>query len=81
MPCRDEDGKRDTLSAKKGCRTRFPQVMHQTIHIFGHKVVDKWVAIRVPIQVHLFYQHLSHCLLAGISTRYSEVVFRRKAEE
>jgi len=60
-----------TLSANKGCRTRFPQVMHQAIHIFGQKVVDNRVARFVRTMLHFSYQHLSHCLLTGISTRCS----------
>ncbi len=41
--------------------------MHQAIHIFGQKVVDKWVARFVLAQVHLFYQHCSDLPVGPIS--------------
>ncbi|SRR6266496_3503208 len=52
--------------------------MHQTIHIFGQKVVDNRVARFVLALLHFSYQHRSDLPDGAISSRCFEVVFGQK---
>jgi len=64
----------NTSSVKKDSRTGFPQHGGGYAHFscaIGGELVDNQVARFVRTMLHFSYQHLSHCLLTGISTRCS----------